>query len=78
MLYKESHTYSSSKIISDSMRSMQVEGEYCLSTNKHLIQGKIASEAFAKIHAALFFTAPPLEPLGGVDDEPKTPHTRTP
>jgi hypothetical protein len=49
---------SSSRIISHSLRSIPVDGEYCVSTNKRLIHGEMAPKASAKIHVALFFMDP--------------------
>jgi hypothetical protein len=46
---------SSPKIISHSLRSIPVEGEYCLSTNEHLIWGKATSETPAKIYTTFCF-----------------------
>jgi hypothetical protein len=65
-----------SKIISHSLWSIQVEDEYCQSTNERLIRGKIAPKASAKFRAALFFTEPPPQRRGGVDDEPGAPSIR--
>jgi hypothetical protein len=62
---------SSSKIISHSLQSILVEGEYCLLTYNHLIRGEIALVASDKIRVALLFTKPPPQLLGGVDDEPR-------
>jgi hypothetical protein len=69
---------SSSKIIFHSLRSIPVEGEYCLSTNDHLIRGKIGPTTFDKISVALFLVEPPPQPLGGVDDEPRASFTKAP
>jgi hypothetical protein len=51
---------------------MPVDGEYCLSTKEQLIRGETTPAASAKIHAALFFVEPPLQPRRGPVDEPET------
>jgi hypothetical protein len=59
-----------SKIISHSLRSIPIEGEYRLSANDLLIRGEISPEASAKIHGALPFAELPPQPFFGADDCP--------
>jgi hypothetical protein len=68
---------SSPKIISHSLRSLPVEGEYCLSINDRLMQGEIAPGVSAKIRAALFFVEQSPYPFGIADNGLGAPLTKT-